>query len=354
MALLACPVVALADPVYSMTFLPSGFNATAMNSSGRIVGNTSEGVSVWDGASLINLGLGANSYGYAINGRGDVAGALGSWGYGQPFLYTSEAMHHVGPVLDDVQAGRANGLNDLGQVAGEYATFGGDQHAWVDAHGTITMLGTLSGRVTWAAATAINNRGQIVGGSTYVGADSIYAGHAFLYQDGRMQDLGTLGGEESFATDINDMGQVVGWSYDETGDTVPFLYTGGSMRSLGPLDRYNYVKGEAWAINNAGMVVGWSQLWADERTAFLYMDGKMTDLNQFVEGTDGWQVVEAYDINDAQQILGKACRDGECMSVRLDLVSAVPEPGNYALLTAGLVLLAGWRKTGKRESLRFS
>lgn len=354
LALLACPVAALAEPIYSMSFLPTGFDARAMNSAGRIVGNTSQGVSVWDGVSLIDLGLGAGSYGYAINSRGDVAGALNG-SYGQPFLYTSGTLRHVGPALDEFQTGRANGLNDLGQVAGEYATFGGDQHAWVDANGSVRMLGTLRGWETWAVAMAVNSHGQVVGGSTYEGADSPWTGHAFLYQEGVMHDLGSLGGWDSFANDINDAGQVVGWSTDETGDMVPFIYSGGSMRHLGAFEG-ELAPGEAIAINNAGMAVGWAQYsWSDARDAFLYADGELLNLNRLVEASDGWTLVEAHDINDARQILGKACRDGECLSVRLDLVAAVPEPGSYALLAAGLVLLAGWRRSDRgEESLRFS
>lgn len=353
LALLASPLMALAEPIYSLSFLPAGFDARAMNNAGRIVGNTSAGVSIWDGGALINLGLGADSYGFAINGRGDVAGALNGE-YGQPFLYSAGVLRKAGPVLDGFQTGRVNGMNELGHVAGEYATFGGDQHAWVDADGSVRMLGTLRGWETWSVAMAINRHGQVVGGSTYDGADSPWTGHAFLYQNGSMQDLGSLGGWDSFANDINDAGQVVGWSTDETEDRVPFIFSGGAMRHLGPLDG-QVAFGEAKAINNLGMVVGWAQYaWSDATDAFLYTGGRMADLNRLVEGANGWTVVEAYDINDARQILGKACRLVECLSVRLDLVSAVPEPGSYALLAAGLVLLAGRRRPGRRESLRIS
>ena len=53
----------------------------------------------------------------------------------------------------------------------------------------------------------INNNGQVVGGTAFGGAHT----HAFLSSPGRrMQDLGTLGGEVSFAVGINNAGQVVG------------------------------------------------------------------------------------------------------------------------------------------------
>lgn len=352
LAMLACPFVALAEPIYSMSFLPAGFDGRAMNGAGHIVGNSSAGAGIWNGSALIDLGLGPDSYAYAINNRGDVAGSL--YGeYGRPFLHTSGLVRHAGPELDEFQAGRANGLNDLGQVAGEYATLGGGGHAWVDANGSVRMLGTLSGMPTWSVAAAINKRGQVVGGSTYAGAQDRWTGHAFLYQDGTMVDLGTLGGWDSFANDINDAGQVVGWTTDETQDRLPFIYADGAMRLLGRYDYY--AGGEAIAINNAGMVVGWTQSGVGEpKDAFLYTGGDLISLDRLVEGADGWRIVEAYDINDARQILGKACRDDECLSVRLDLVSAVPEPGSYALLTAGLVLLAGRRRTGRRDNLRFS
>jgi probable HAF family extracellular repeat protein len=70
---------------------------------------------------------------------------------------------------------------------------------------TITNLGSLGGTVSVPAE--VNNLGEVVGYSATV---NNAATHAFLYSHGRMTDLGTLGGTTSGATGINDRGVVVG------------------------------------------------------------------------------------------------------------------------------------------------
>lgn len=64
-----------------------------------------------------------------------------------------------------------------------------------------------------------------------------HSAHAELY---RLTDLGTLGGSSSSAFGINDTGQVVG-SSAIAGDAVQhaFLYSNGSMADLGTLGGAN-------------------------------------------------------------------------------------------------------------------
>ena len=74
-----------------------------------------------------------------------------------------------------------------------------------------------------------------------------------------MVDLGTFG-RNSYAEDINDLGQVVGWSYTDSGVTRPFLWTArDGMVDLGTLGG-NYSYGSASDINDLGQVVGSNSL----------------------------------------------------------------------------------------------
>jgi probable HAF family extracellular repeat protein len=161
---------------------------------------------------------------------------------------------------------------------------------------TLTNLGTLPGG-HYSSAVAISNSGQIVGSSETANGMS----HAFVWRNGRMTDLGTLGGPESQATALNDRGQVVGDSYVSGGGWHAFVWWNGRMTDLGTTAAGAF--SSAAAINGAGQIVG---LGDTDTTpgpyhALLWDNGKLTDL-----GTLGGTVSNATAINNSGQIIGNS------------------------------------------------
>lgn len=150
-------------------------------------------------------------------------------------------------------------------------------------------LGALSGYVS--SASGINNTGQVVGNS----------GHAFLWQNGIMRDIGTLPGSSfGYANGINNNGQVVGYS-STNGDSIPraFLYQNGSMKSLGTLGGTNWTV--AYSINDNCQIVGYSPNSGGSEHAFLWQNGSMQDLGTLL-GSSGFSL--AYGINNKAQVVG--------------------------------------------------
>lgn len=181
-------------------------------------------------------------------------------------------------------------------------------------HGQVTNLGTFGGNGSFAIGA--NDRGQVVGAAANTVPDpfSIFFGwatqtRAFLWMQSQgLQDLGTLGGPDAFAANINDRGQIFGASY--TSD-VPNPLTG-----IPPIDAFLYEKGKMTDIpngfggtivnplgaNNRGELIG-NASFADEVTShpFLWRQGKFIDL-----GTFGGTFGDANSINDGGTVTGHA------------------------------------------------
>jgi probable HAF family extracellular repeat protein len=135
----------------------------------------------------------------------------------------------------------------------------------------MTDLGTRRGDGC-SAASAINDRGQVVGWSGSCGHNTGKRGlyRAVLWSRGKIRNLGTLGNRSSDATGINERGQVVGNTY--TRKRVPdhaFLWSRGRMSDLGSLyGTLCCIDSTATAINKSGRVVGGS--WILDRNIFRY------------------------------------------------------------------------------------
>ncbi len=111
-------------------------------------------------------------------------------------------------------------------------------------------LGTFPGGSEYSQAHALNASGQVVGVARTAGGED----HACLWRDGKVVDLGTLGGKSSYAESIDDSGWIVGAAQDERGFSKPFLYRNGKMQALPT--QGDPGQGWAYGINEAGQVVG--------------------------------------------------------------------------------------------------
>jgi probable HAF family extracellular repeat protein len=182
-------------------------------------------------------------------------------------------------------ASGATAINDRGQVLGSSSggtSFG--SFLWQDGQFTDLGLGADS------LARGLNDRGQVVG-SQPVGVSS----HVFLWEQGVLHDLGNFGFQFADASDINNRGQVAG------GHDHAFLWENGTEHDLGTLG--GRFSGSS-AINDRGQVVGNSSTLSDASIhAFLGENGAIRDLGTLAGDTGR---SHAQDINNKGDVVGSS------------------------------------------------
>ena len=226
----------------------------------------------------VNSAIPGGQYTYitGLNNYGDIVGVNATaTGYENAPVNVPFAIIG-GSSIDLSSIGLPVGVNDSATIIGGNASL---------TNGVLTAIPNL-------AVSAINKAGTIVGTNV--------SSHAATYFNGVITDLGTLGGQSSVATAINDVGVVVGDS--EVAGTTPvhaFVSVNGVMTDLGTLGGAN---SHATAINHAGVIVGYSDIAGNSaHHAFKYANGIMTDL-----GTLGGPNSTARGINDSNTIVGAA------------------------------------------------
>jgi probable HAF family extracellular repeat protein len=240
----------------------------------------------------------------AINDRGVAVGSAAAeeGGGTAPTVYRDGAAAH----LPGIAEGVAYAINDNGRIVGSASGLG--PFLFVD--GKAVSLGAEGGN-----AYAVNNADQVVG---------LVSDKAVLWTAGAATDLEALPGDGySWASDINDRGEVVGSSgASSVTDGQAFLYTpSAGMTALGRLDAADAYS-IALSINNCGHVVGTSGTNADLYAtnglrAFLFADGRMLDLNDLIPASTGVVLTAAASINDNEQIAGRGVVDEQLHAILL-------------------------------------
>jgi probable HAF family extracellular repeat protein len=316
---------------------------------------------LWDNsANVMDLGTlpggGYESSAHSVNSRGQVVGwalnttsdpyslaELGSvYDFYEPvypyqtraFLWENGAMQDLGTLTSDGTDAMGFAINEAGEIIGisytnstpnpiatrcSYAypdpnlSLMPTQEPFLWENGTMISLKSLGGTCGWARD--LNSHGQLVGASDLLG-DQVM--HPFLWTKAKgMQDLlensTTFTGVWGIATKINESGDVVGWA-NLAGDTATdAFFWDGTMHDLGNIDGCAH----AWWINARGQVVGhWGAYIGGstpyigdgdcETGSFLWENGgPMVDLATLVSSNAGISVGNgAFDINDRGEIAG--------------------------------------------------
>jgi probable HAF family extracellular repeat protein len=367
--------------VFYTVDMAGDFTPSALNQLGQLAGTSADSSGhivsfVWKNGSLAQLpslphgndGKDAGSNAVGVNDSGLVVG-ISSDGQVSPFngrLYEHAVSWPGGKVhrLGDLGGSDSNAtfISNHGLVVGyafntipdPYGFYGTQLHATTWRNGKIQDLGTLGG--TDSQAWTANGKGQVIGISflnTPPGPPfNQPQDDAFVWSNGVMTDLGTLGGGFSTPTGINSSGQVTVLSFDSSNQLLQsFLWTNGSKIPLTSLggnfweavtlnDRGTSVGANtdatdanflasAWdksgagrllgtvdgdtgsialGINQQGVVVGGSgsiTLFGSAYAhAFVWQKGEITDLNTLIPQGSPLTLNVAYTINNAGVIAG--------------------------------------------------
>jgi probable HAF family extracellular repeat protein len=229
------------------------------------------------------------AYPYALNDKNETAGSLTICGGGHcvdhAMIWNSAGLHDLG--LAGGTSAKLTAINDKGEAGGSIEVAGAAPGCPVVVNGVPMIdhaiffdgqrlhdLGKMGGVCgSWMAA--LNNSGvQVV---AQIGRE--WNNRVLLIRDGKRTDIGNLG-SGMFAIAINDAGDVVGWGKLDLKRDHAFLYRGGKLIDLGTLGGdHSFATG----VGMNGDVVGRAQTAGGDYHAFFYQKGVMADLNTLVD-----------------------------------------------------------------------
>lgn len=300
-------------------------SAMGLNDAGAVAGLSTVASAnfhavLWDQnpTDLGVVGTDSQSTGFAVNNAGQVAGISYDYGDITPhaFLWTGGSLQPLGDFSP-------KDINESGVIVGHQTTFAAN-NLWVDRAcrwtvGTIQELGTLGGNNSFAYAN--NDAGWAVGQSFLPDNMTL---RACLWIGGTVRDLGTIAGttgSRSSAADVNNAQRVVGWSEIAGGAQHACMFqtdAGGMVIARLDLGVLGGDSSYAYGMNDSDVVVGNS----DSR-GFIWQGGVMQDLNALIPSGSGWMITRGAAINENGVIVGDGVRLGFQRAVKLTPVSCL-------------------------------
>lgn len=269
----------------------------AINNCGAVVGQGGESKTkavlsiqghLWD---LGSLG-GSTGVAEDINDNGVIVGfSEDEQSTDRPFIWKNGVMS----ALSGIVSGYAYAINDHDQVVGVYRDQSG-YNGFLWDNGTVTPISRPLNS-TSITPRAINNLGQVVGDVNM----GTLGYQAFFWENGFTTLLPSLAGSDTSATDINDLGDIVG-SSDVSGRPHAVLWKDGVIQDLFET-LPDTSKGDASALNNDGVIVGYVDDVGMSDKAYVFAEGEIKILEGVIaEGP--FRTSWANDINDRGEILG--------------------------------------------------
>ncbi len=262
---------------------------------------TLTGVAAAQTYSVTDLGSlnGGTSTAWGLNARGEVAGYSSHPNHSNVAFRSSPGS---GPqdlgVPPNNSASFGLAIDDGGRVVGYGGLSFEDSRAFVSDPGspTLTLLPDLGGNEAWARD--VNDVGQVAGESKAPNG----LPHAVVWDGGSIVDVGALlGATTSNAAAISDTGYVVGRA-----DASPYRYRAGAftiLPSLGGNPRPNDVNDLGTVVGSAWQVQGVGCTNCDSR-AVLWKDGAATVLGALAPPTAAAMSSAALGVNNLEQVVG--------------------------------------------------
>ena len=323
--------------------------ALGLNDAGQVVGwarNAGGSIEafVWSNGTLTGLGFlpgGTTSVARAINNHGQITGDA----YVSPtnyhgFVYSNGLMTSIGTWGSAKSRPRA--INDRGELAGSSppTNYPAINNAfWWHSNQFVQIQSTMAADRS-CDAYGINEDGMICGTMFLYSSNPRWWAYVWRDDNGNGSSeaeetrfLGSLavddsGGEYSQATDVNNLGQAVGWTgitntifprhaflvtstngtwKDPSGTSHPFNSLMSDLGALESPDQNSYAN----AINDRSWIVGTSTTGSGTNQAFLWRDGVMTNLNDLIDAGSGWVLTNAAAINEYSEIAGSGLYYGQ-------------------------------------------